>query len=343
MNKKEFAFRRPLLLWAMPVLFVSKNNSEPSLRNSEVRGDLMHRTIRLLINLVLPAGIFLLAPATVSGHDCGQSLVELTVGQTATYTIVSHGIATAYGVTNNTSPVVAGVTPQTLGNVNDGVFTIMALAPGERMVTIFWDASAAEGVTGNCTFTVKVTRPANAFSLVQTGCTSSGSAGTIYRNTSEKNYGITVEAITTCQQAFIVKDRMTGMPFSTDIIRAGTRTFEVLVPSNTFIEMTCTGSGTCSYRLRGLLTTRDIHEKCDFGPKKVYENLTSKDLDVTVEGNTTCPTQSFTVIDRSGKENPESGNVAEGTRLFSFMVRSGHSIMMFCTGESGMGDCNYIL
>ncbi|MBI4468017.1 MAG: hypothetical protein HY650_01710 [Acidobacteria bacterium] len=304
----------------------------------------MQKTIQCLRSLMLAAGILLLAPAVVSGHDCGQqSLYELTVGQTDNYTIMANGISTVYRVSNNTSPSVASVTPQTLGNATDGVFSIMALAPGETMITIFWDATAGEGVTGNCTFTVRVTRPPSAFSLVQANCSSPGSPRTIYRNLSERNYGITVEATTTCQQTFTVKDRMTGMPFGTETVRAGARTFEMLAPSNTFIEMTCIGTGTCSYRLGGVLTTRDVHEKCDFGPEKVYENLSGKDLDVTIEGSTTCPTQSFTVVDGSGRETPDSGNVGEGTRLFSFRVRRGHSIVIFCTGAGGTGACNYIV
>ncbi|MBI4468697.1 MAG: hypothetical protein HY650_05165 [Acidobacteria bacterium] len=58
-------------------------------------------SIRLPGKLLLLLGSALLAPARVSAHECGQTLYELSVGQTAEYTIGAFNLGTNYRVTNN--------------------------------------------------------------------------------------------------------------------------------------------------------------------------------------------------------------------------------------------------
>ncbi|MBI3951301.1 MAG: hypothetical protein HY314_12700 [Acidobacteria bacterium] len=306
----------------------------------------MNKSIRLMMKLVLLVGSALLSAPAVWAHDCGTRTVVLNPGGSDNRTI--NGI-TDNGTDCPTTYMDAVVVDEDLKKIltvtvekldeNDAKVTFKASGefsgdPVTGTVMVPWTTTCPEG-QGTCMYTVTVGRPPNAFSLVQSDCSSEGSARRIYSNRSNKELRITIDAATTCKQEFTVRDK-------TETLENEKRTFELTVPSFQSIDMKCTGSGTCSYRIRGFVTARDINESCDFGPETIYENMTDKEITVTVEGTTSCPQQTFGRITSLGTEG-ESVDIRGGTRLFSFRVGKGESIVMFCTGATGTGKCNYIL
>lgn len=178
-------------------------------------------------------------------------------------------------------------------------------------------------------------RPPDAFSTVERDCSPGGSPHTIYMNRSREMIRVTIEANTTCQQEFMVR----GSTVQT--LQETSGTFELAVPSLQSIDMKCTGSGTCAYRIRGFVAASDISERCNFGPAPIYENKTDKAITVTVEGRTSCQLH-FGRINSRGSE-VERVDILGETRLFSFRVGKDESIAMSCDGPSGVKDCNYIL
>lgn len=313
---------------------------------------MMKKRLRLLMNLVLLVGSALVSAPAVWAHNCDSAPVMLNPGGSVRRTIDGETCTTTYS-----NPTIAaslqGIVTVSLAPVehDDVVVTFEASRtfsgpPVTGMVTVPWTTTCPEA-RGTCTYTVTVSRSPSAFSFVESVCSSDGSPRTIYINRSDVNFGVTIDASTTCQQEFEVLDLTTGDPFGNQILNNEGRTFELLVLSNTRIVMTCTGSGDCSYRIRGFATTGEISENCRFGPEPIYENMTGKAVAVTVGGTSSCQSQSFTVLDSDGDELPGgsgSGSVSGGmTGLFSFNVPPGGSIMMQCNSVEGTGDCRYIL
>jgi hypothetical protein len=178
-------------------------------------------------------------------------------------------------------------------------------------------------------------RPSDAFSAVERDCSPSGATRTIYTNRSRQDIRLTIDATTTCKQEFIVGGR------TVQTLNTEARIFQLAVPSSQSINMKCTGSGTCAYRIRGFATAADISESCDFDTEPIYQNMTKGAITVTVEGRASCP-QSFGVVGTGGTPIDDVDIMGE-TRVFSFSVPQGHSIMMFCIGSRAIKDCNYIL
>ncbi|MBI3950287.1 MAG: hypothetical protein HY314_07525 [Acidobacteria bacterium] len=315
----------------------------------------MNKSIRLLMNLVLFLSSALLSAPAAWAHDCGERTVVLNPGGTKTITI--NGI-TDTGADCPTTYMAAEVEAEDLKKIltvtveqrdaNDAKVTFQASRdffgpPVTGMVMVPWTTACPEG-QGACTYTVTVmeeTRTTNEFSLVPSVCSSDGSPRAIYVNNSSKEFRVTIDAATTCQQEFVDADRPRDVTRRETVVN-GERSFEFPVLPGKLIQMKCTGSGTCSYRIRGFVTAGDITESCDFGPELIYENMTGKEVTVTIEGTTNCPTQSFDVVAGNTVNQSFSVGSGERTQLFSFNVPPGQSVFMLCTGQTGAGKCRYI-
>lgn len=304
----------------------------------------------------------LLWPAMVSAHQCGPNLIELRLGEKTTYVIQAFGFTTKYKVITNSNAFVASIEPGVDKEfvAEDGMFMITGRTTGETDITISWDSREFEGLAGQCMVKVIVRLP-GALPPGQIGCSTEE---LIYRNLTDRRLLITGFAFNGCSSAEL-RALAPGQPIETSLpIAAGQpQPVGVAVPPRGDVFFRCDGPGQgCRYVLAGGVDAATLQQRVfpgSFLPvisechgtgeeKLIYENLSDRALDVTVQVANHCRFANGGISFTQVISRPAAGPSLEGEpihqgkmRAYTFTVLPKGRVFLACFGDQG--ECAYAL